>query len=604
MTAWDEIMQVVREHRDDLIGRVRLLAGTVTGLLVLIGSGFWFVQIAQGDYYRELAENNRLRKLPIIAPRGLIFDRRGRLLVENLPSYNLMVDRSRATSLDRSLAFASTVLGRPLADLEDLMERYRGVPVFKPVLLAENLSLAEVARFGVEALEYPEFEVEVQQTRLYRHREQTAHVIGYIGEAAQEEIDRSGGAVAPGDVTGKKGIEKRYDAVLRGKDGERVVVVDSRGELLREFGKVPAQPGKDLTLSLDLELQQEAASWLDGPEKVGSIIVMDPRNGELLALVSSPSFNSNLFTHRLQQDDWQALLDAPNNPLQNRAMQNAYSPGSTFKIVMATAGLSEHLIDLGFRLSCSGSTVIYGHPFRCWRKEGQGSVNVVQALTRSCDVFFYHLGQRLGIERIAHYARQFGLGAPTGIDIPGEKEGLVPDAAWSRKTRHQPWYAGETISVAIGQGPMLLTPLQMAAMTAVVANGGYRITPHIVKNLPYPPPRSANLDPRALAIVRQGLWGVVNDPSGTAYSTAHLPGFDIAGKTGSVQVVAQHTRKENLPFKYRDHGWFTSFAPESDPRLVVSVFMEHGGSGHNASPIAKALYQKYLSIEASHGDAR
>ncbi len=597
-------MQVVREHRDDLIGRVRLLAGTVTGLLVLIGSGFWFVQIAQGDYYRELAENNRLRKLPIIAPRGLIFDRRGRLLVENLPSYNLMVDRSRATALDRSLAFASTVLGRPLADLEDLMERYRGVPVFKPVLLAENLSLAEVARFGVEALEYPEFEVEVQQTRLYRHREQTAHVIGYIGEASPEEIDHSGGAVAPGDVTGKKGIEKRYDAVLRGKDGSRVVVVDSRGELLREYGREPAQAGKDLTLSLDLELQQEAAGWLDGPEKVGAIIVMDPRNGEVLALVSSPSFNSNLFTHRLQQDDWQALLDAPNNPLQNRAMQNAYSPGSTFKIVMATAGLSEHLIDESFHLSCSGSTVIYGHSFRCWRKEGHGSVNVRQALTRSCDVFFYHLGQRLGIERIARYARLFGLGAPTGIDIPGEKEGLVPDAAWSLKTRHQPWYAGETISVAIGQGPMLLTPLQMAAMTAVVANGGSRVTPHVVKTLPYPPPQSANLDPRALAIVRQGLWGVVNDPSGTAYSTVHLPGFDIAGKTGSVQVIAQKTRKENLPFKYRDHGWFTSFAPESDPRLVVSVFVEHGGSGHNASPIAKALYQKYLSIEASHGDTR
>ena len=597
-------MQVVREHRDDLIGRVRLLAGTVTGLLVLIGSGFWFVQIAQGDYYRELAENNRLRKLPIIAPRGLIFDRRGRLLVENLPSYNLMVDRSRATALDRSLEFASTVLGRPLADLEDLMERYRGVPVFKPVLLAENLSLAEVARFGVEALEYPEFEVEVQQTRLYRHREQTAHVIGYIGEASPEEIERSGGGVAPGDVTGKKGIEKRYDAALRGKDGERVVVVDSRGELLREYGRVAALPGKDLTLSLDLELQQEAASWLDGPEKVGAIIVMDPRNGELLALVSSPSFNSNLFTHRLQQDDWQALLEAPNNPLQNRAMQNAYSPGSTFKIVMATAGLSEHLIDESFRLHCSGSTVIYNHPFRCWRKEGHGWVSVREALTRSCDVFFYHLGQRLGIERIARYARLFGLGAPTGIDIPGEKEGLVPDAAWSLKTRHQPWYAGETVSVAIGQGPMLLTPLQMAEMTAVVANGGYRVTPHIVENLPYPVPRSAGLDPRALAIVRQGLWGVVNDPSGTAYSTVHLPGFDIAGKTGSVQVIAQHTRKENLPFKYRDHGWFTSFAPESDPRLVVSVFAEHGGSGHNASPIAKALYQKYLSIEASHGSAR
>jgi penicillin-binding protein 2 len=447
--------------------------------------------------------------------------------------------------------------------------------------------------------------VEVQQTRLYRHREQTAHVIGYIGEATPEEIERSGGVVTPGDVTGKKGIEKRYDAVLRGKDGERVVVVDSRGELLREYGRVPSVSGRDLTLSLDLELQQEAASWLDGPDKVGAIIVMDPRNGELLTLVSSPSFNSNLFTHRLQENDWQALLEAPNNPLQNRAMQNAYSPGSTFKIVMATAGLSEHLIDEHFRLSCGGSTVIYNHSFRCWRKDGHGSVNVVEALERSCDVFFYHLGQRLGIERIARYARLFGLGAPTGIDIPGEKEGLVPDAAWSLKARHQPWYAGETISVAIGQGPMLLTPLQMAAMTAMVANGGYRVTPHLVENLPYPPPQKVSLDPQALALVRKGLWAVVNEPAGTAYTAARVPGLDVAGKTGSVQVIAQkvRTKAESLPFKYRDHGWFTSFAPESDPRLVVSVFVEHGGSGHNAAPIARALYQKYLSIEASHAGA-
>jgi penicillin-binding protein 2 len=599
-------MQVVREHRDDLVGRVRLLAAAVTGLLVLIASGFWYVQIAQGDYYRELAENNRLRKLPIIAPRGLILDRRGRLLVENLPSYNLMIDRSRAGNIERSLAFAAGELGRPLADLEEIMARYRAVPVFKPVLLAENMTLAEVARIGARGLEYPEFEVEVQQSRLYRHREQTAHVIGYIGEATPEEIERADGGLAFGDVAGKKGIEKRYDAVLRGKDGERVVVVDSRGQLLREYGRVASVPGRDLTLSLDLELQQEAANWLDGPDKVGAITIMDPRNGEILALVSSPSFNSNLFTHRLQEDDWQALLEAPNNPLQNRALQNAYSPGSTFKIVMATAGLSEHLIDEAYRVTCGGSTTIYNHSFRCWRPEGHGSVNVREALEHSCDVFFYHLGQRLGIERIARYARIFGLGAATGIDIPGEKDGLVPDAAWSLKTRHTPWYAGETISVAIGQGPMLLTPLQMAAMTAVVANGGYRVVPHLVTSLPSPPPQPTHLDPKVLEIVREGLWAVVNEPGGTAYSSAYLPGADIAGKTGSVQVIAQkvRTKAESLPFKYRDHGWFTSFAPESAPRLVISVFVEHGGSGHNAAPIAKALYQKYLSLERAYAEPR
>jgi penicillin-binding protein 2 len=384
------------------------------------------------------------------------------------------------------------------------------------------------------------------------------------------------------------------------------VVVDSRGQLLREYGRVPAVPGEDLTLSLDLELQQEAASWLDGPDKVGAIIVMDPRNGELLALVSSPSFNSNLFTHRLQEDDWQALLEAPNNPLENRAVQNAYSPGSTFKMIMATAGLSERLIDEHTRVSCSGEVTIYNHPFRCWRKEGHGSVDVRSALEHSCDVFFYHLGQRLGIERIARYSRLFGLGALTGIDIPGEKEGLVPDGAWSLRARHQPWYPGETISVAIGQGPMLLTPLQMAAMTSVVANGGYRVVPHLVKNLPSPPPQRLGLDPHILEVVRQGLWAVVNDPGGTAYGAQFPPAAQIAGKTGSVQIIHQavRTKAETLPFKLRDHGWFTSFAPEPSPRVVVSVFVEHGGSGHNAAPIAKAIYEKYLSIEAEHGDSR
>jgi penicillin-binding protein 2 len=597
-------MQVVREHRDDLVARVRVLSAVVTGLLVAIACGFWSVQIAQGDYYRELAENNRLRKLPITAPRGLIYDRRGRLLVENLPSYNLMIDRSRAGKLESSLEFAATVLGRPLTDLEDLMERYRGVPVFKPVLIAENLSLAEVARFGVHGLEYPEFEVQVQHLRLYRHREQVAHVIGYIGEVSPDEVEHAGGGYAVGDLVGKKGLEQTYDAVLRGKDGERVVVVDSRGQLLREYGEKPSVPGRTLTLSLDLDLQQEAARWLDGPEKVGAIIAMDPRNGEILALVSSPSFNSNLFTHRLLEDQWRAILDAPNNPLQDRALQNTYSPGSTFKIIMATAGLTEGVVHENDRVFCTGSNVIYNHPFRCWRKEGHGWVGIHEALRGSCDTYFYHLGQKLGIERIARYARLFGLGSPTGIDIRGERRGLVPDEEWSEKTRKTRWYPGETISVAIGQGPVQLTPLQMTEMIAIVANGGWRVTPHLVRNLPPPPPPvRVALDEHALEVVRRGLWAVVNEPGGTAFGSANIPGADIAGKTGSVQVIAQkvRTNAKNLPFRYRDHGWFTSFMPASQPRLVITVFLEHGGSGHAAAPVAKALYARYLAGE--RGDA-
>jgi penicillin-binding protein 2 len=591
-------MKVVREHREDLVQRVRVMSRLVTVILVLIAAGFWFVQMVQGAYYRELAENNRLRKLPIQAPRGLIYDRHGRLLVENIPSYNLMIDRSRSGDVKKALDFVADVLGKPHEDLQALRERYHAIPVFKPVLVGENLTLAQVSRIGAASLEFPEFEVEVQHLRLYRHGAQTAHLLGYLGEVTQEEVDHSDGALTPGDQVGKKGLEKTYDDLLRGKDGERVVVVDSRGELLREYGRQPAMPGKNLTLTLDLDLQQEAARLLDGPEKVGAIVALEPKTGEILALVSSPSFNSNLFAKRLASDEWQALLDEPNNPLQDRALQNAYSPGSTFKIVMATAGLSEHVISEHDSVFCPGSTVIYGHPFRCWRKEGHGTVDVHEALAHSCDVFFYHLGQKLGIERIAKYARLFGLGSPTGIDIQGEKRGLVPDPAWSLKYRKIPWYPGETISVAIGQGPVLLTPLQMAIMTSIVANGGKKVVPHLLKDAAdLPDPEQVPLDPKALDAVRRGLWAVVNEPGGTAYNSARVPGKDIAGKTGSVQVIAQaqRTDQKNLPFKYRDHGWFTSFAPLNDPRIVLVVFAEHGGGSHGAMPLAQALYEKYFA---------
>ncbi|MFL6199676.1 MAG: penicillin-binding protein 2 [Thermoanaerobaculia bacterium] len=596
-------MQVVREHRDDLVFRLKLLSRVVTGLLVLIAVGFWFVQLVQGDYYRELAENNRLRKLPIQAPRGLIYDRKGRLLVENIPSYNLMVDRSRSQNLPGALEFAAGVLGRPLPELHALMEGYAAIPDFKPVLLAENLSLSQVARIGVAGLEFPEFEVEVQHLRLYRHREQTAHLLGYLGEASEKEIADSQGLYEPGDLVGKKGIEQTYDRILRGVDGERAVVVDSRGRLLEEYGRREAVPGKNLMLTIDLDLQQEAARWLTGPEKVGSIVAMDPRNGEVLALVSSPSFNPNLFARRLQKKDWEALIEDPNRPLQNRAIQNTYSPGSTFKIVMAAAGLTEGVVNEHTSTSCGGGASFYGRYFRCWTKGGHGTLSARGALKNSCDVYFYSLGQRMGIERIAAFSRLVGLGSLTGIDIQGEKKGLVPDPEWALKVRGMKWYPGETISVSIGQGPVLMTPLQMAEMTAIVANGGRKVIPHLIKDVEMPEPERVPLDENAIRIVHEGLWAVVNEPGGTAYNSARVPGAEMAGKTGTVQVIGQSSRLDAkaLPFKFRDHAWFTSFAPAQNPEIVVSVFAEHGGSGsRSAAPIAQALHAKYFKVDLQH----
>jgi|CXWL01.1.fsa_nt_gi penicillin-binding protein 2 len=582
----------VREHREELIARVRLLDILASLALLFVVTWYWFVQVAQGAQYRALAENNRLRRIPVVAPRGLVFDRHEDLLVENVPSYNLMLEKGRTRDVAASLDFAGQLLERGPTDLRQALAASGGGSPYAPVLLAEGLSLAAVARFSARAFEHPEFTVEVNPIRLYRHGQQTAHLLGYTGEVSDREL--AVGAYLPGELVGKKGIEKSYDSWLRGSNGEKVVVVDSRSRLVAEYGEQPATPGKSLHLTIDLALQQEAERQMR--DKVGAVVALDPRNGEILAMVSVPSFNPNVFSRQLDVASWQAILDDPNNPLQNRVLQNTHSPGSVFKAVMAVAGLSEGFIAPLDRVYCSGSETFYNRPFRCWKPGGHGSVDVRAALKGSCDVFFYHLGRRMGIDRIARWARLFGFAVATGIDLEGEKRGLVPDGAWSLATRKTPWYAGETISVSIGQGPILTTPLQVASMMATLANGGFRITPHVMRDAPVPPPTRAAVSAEVLRVVGDGLWQVVND-GGTA-AIAAVRGLDIVGKTGTVQVIGQSTRTTNdqLPWEYRDHAWFASFAPRLDPRLVIVVFVEHGGHGSAAAaPIAKAMYETYLT---------
>lgn len=587
-------MMEVREHREDLVRRLPVLRLIFLAVVVLIASCYWFVQVVHGTFYRERADNNRLRKASIQAPRGLIYDRQGRLLVENIPSYRLLLDRSRSADLDASIRFAAQILGKPEPGLRQILERERGTSIFKPVPLAEDLALAQVARFSVEALEHPEFEIDVEHLRLYRHGPTTAHVLGYLGEATEEELQASTGELGGGDLVGRRGVERRHDSFLRGRDGERVIVVDSRGRLREEHGNRQASSGRDLKLTLDLDLQEEAARYFE--DRVGAAIALDPRNGEVLAFVSAPSYNPNVFARRLERGEWQKIVGAPNDPLQNRTIQNLYSPGSVFKIVVAVAGLEEGVVDEDDRYVCRGATRIYNRRFRCWKASGHGSVNLHQAIQKSCDVFFYHLGQKLGVEKIAHYARLFGLGETTGIDLEGEKRGLVPDLDWSLSSRGSPWYPGETISVAIGQGPLLVTPIQIASLMAVVANGGYLVEPHLVARESPAPRRRVAISPEARELVRKGLWAVVND-RGTG-AIARLSDVEIAGKTGTVQVIEQKARTENsdLPFEHRDHAWFGSFAPAEDAELVVVVFVEHGGKGsEQAAPLAKIIYEKYFS---------
>ena len=584
----------IGEHKEALQQRVRVLARVGWAALAGLAGAFFFVQVVEGARYRELAENNRLRRLPVEAPRGTIVDRHGRVLVENIPSYNLLLDRSRARDLGSSLAFAAEVVARPRAELDAVLERYRGVALFQPVLLAEGLGFPEVARFRLSELEHPEFDVEVTHRRLYRLGSQAAHVLGYLGEARPEEI--LPGALKSGDWVGRRGVERAYDRSLRGEDGERIVVVDSRGLAIEEHGRALGRPGRELRLTLDADLQQEAERLLEG--QAGAVVALDPRDGAIRALVSAPSYDPNLFARRLGVEDWRRLADDPRHPLQNRAIQSAFSPGSVFKMIVATGGLAEGTVTPGDGVFCNGSAQFYGRRFHCWKRGGHGWVDLERALEVSCDVYFYTLGQKLGIGRIARWSRAFGLGAPTGVDLEGERTGLVPDEEWSRRVRKHPWYPGETISVAIGQGALLTTPLQVAVFAAAVANGGRLVTPHLVDAPGRAAPRPVALPPGALGPVQRGLWRVVN--AGGTGAVARVPGVEVAGKTGTVQVVSHEAWQDTstLPWEMRNHAWFASYAPAGRPELVVVVFIEHGGQGSRAAaPLARALHAHYFRVD-------
>jgi penicillin-binding protein 2 len=588
-------MRAIREHRDPLIRRVQFIGFVVIAILLVILSGFWKVQISQGESFRSQAENNRLRRTPVRAPRGLIYDRDGELLVENIPSYDLMLDRSRSRNVEGSLRHAAKVLGVPVEELQARVAEEESTPDFKPITLARRLELAKVARFGVSSLEYPEFEIAVEHLRLYRHGPHTGHLLGYLGEVNKEEVEADPEVYDPGDLIGKAGIEKTYDQELRGEDGRAVVVVDVRGRVIEEYGREEATPGKNLTLALDLDLQQEAQRQFQ--DKVGAAIAMDPKTGEILALYTSPSYDSNTFARGLDSEEWKALTEAEHNPLQNRAIQNAHPPGSVFKIVMGAAGIAEGVITEQSREFCGGGTVIYGRRFGCWKAGGHGSVNLRGALKGSCNVYFYHLGKKLGVERIAKYSRIFGLGSKTGIELRGEIAGLVPDEEWSQRVRGHQWYPGETISLAVGQGALLTTPIQLTRMIGAVANGQRIVHPRLLKSRGAPPETEPfAVPPRALAAVKEGLAAVM-EPGGTAWWSAHIEGLPMAGKTGTAQVVGKSVAsgKMDSAYEHRTHAWFVSFAPVDEPELVVVVFVEHGGSGSGAAaPIAKALYQVYF----------
>lgn len=610
-------MRVYRDDQKFLQFRINTLLWVIVALFVFLAGSFWFVQGVQAEKYRGLSEANALREIEIPAKRGLIMDRHGKIFADNRPAYSLQIDRVVLKPLAKAdpnhrarlVQFLSSVLEMPPQEVELRWQKQStGIPQTQPFVLAEELSMAQVASLQAESVAFPEINVVPVQRRNYPYGTMAAHVLGFIGEVSEKELAQNEG-LKQGDLIGKRGVELMYDTYLRGRSGAEYWEYDADGRRLSEYAparKVPV-PGDNIYLTVDFELQRRAEQYFAENEMVGSAIALDPRSGEVLAMVSSPAYNPNVYSKRFTPDVYKLITSNPFKIELNRAIQGLYSPGSVFKVVMAMAGLSEGAIGPGTVFGCGGSAVFRGRRFRCWKREGHGAVDVERAMKVSCDIFFYNTGDRLGVDKIHDYANKLTFGEISHIDLDGERAGLVPSTKWATEKQHRKWYPSETISVSIGQGPLVVTPLQVANMIAAVANGGKVFQPHVVRyvdrvqkdgsyrrfRVPSRVIHEVELSPNALKAVKDGLWKVVNEEGGTG-GNARIEGLDISGKTGTVQVIAQHgwVKAEGLPFKYRDHAWFASFAPLNDPQMVVVVFIEHGGhGGTDAAPLAKMLYE-------------
>jgi penicillin-binding protein 2 len=618
-------MRVYRDDQKFLQFRINALLWGIVALFVFLAGSFWFVQGVQAEKYRGLSEANALREIEIPAKRGLIMDRRGKILADNRPAYSVQIDRVVLKPLvkadpnhkARLMEFLSAVLALPPQEVQARWEKQSAAVVHtQPFVIAEELTMGQVAALQAQSVAFPEINVVPLQRRNYPYATMAAHVLGFIGEVSEKELGRNE-ELKQGDLIGKRGVELMYDSYLRGRSGAEYWEYDADGRRLSEY--VPARktpvPGDNIYLTVDFELQRRAEQYFAENEMVGAAVALDPRNGEVLAMASSPAFNPNVYSKRFTPDVYKLITSNPFKIELNRTIQGLYSPGSVFKIVMAMAGLSEGVIGPDTTFNCGGSAVFRGRRFRCWKREGHGAVSVERAMKVSCDIFFYNTGDRLGVDKIHDYANKLTFGEISHIDLDGERPGLVPSTKWANEKQHRKWYPSETISVSIGQGPLIVTPLQVANMVAAVANGGKVFQPHVVRyvdrvqkdgaykrfRVPSRVIHEVALAPAANRAVKDGLWKVVNEEGGTG-GNARIEGLDISGKTGTVQVIAQHgwVKAEGLPFKYRDHAWFASFATLNSPQMVVVVFIEHGGhGGTDAAPLAKLLYESRFKEKVS-----
>jgi penicillin-binding protein 2 len=598
------------------LGVFRRKLGTLTWLVffafALLTARMWYLQVVKGETLRQRSKNNRIRLHEIKPLRGLILDARGKILVDNQPSFDISIIPEAAKDVKSIIEKLAYVCNESNAkSLRDFSSSKNRRP-FVPVKLERNISRDKLAVVETNSLDLPGVVIDIIPVRKYIYGEMMSHILGYVGEISDVEINKdSYGQYRLGDITGKLGVEKQMDRYLKGERGGEQIEVNVNGRQLDVLGRVEPVSGYNVMLTIDAELQK--ICWEAFQKKAGAVIVMDPRDGSILAMVSKPSFDPNLFKRGISNENWEKLLNNSLCPMQNKAISGQYPPGSTYKPVVAAAALEEGLITPDATFYCNGTYRLGNRTYRCWKKHGHGEISLHRAIVESCDVYFYNVGKLVGVDKLAEYSKGFGFGNSTGVQFPGEKKGLVPTKGWKLDKWKEPWQMGETISLSIGQGFVLLTPLQLIRAYCALANGGILYKPQLIKKIKtekgqiikefFPEVQSfIPVSKGNIEILDNALWGVVNEPHGTGWA---LKGKerDVCGKTGTAQVIGMPQDKEKpdmkeVPYKYRDHALFVCFAPYKDPEVAVVVIVEHGGHGGSAAaPIARKIIDGYFELQ-------
>jgi penicillin-binding protein 2 len=572
----------------------------VLGLFCVLLLRLWYFQIFKGEDYAVKAQENRLRHQTIYAPRGLIRDRDSRILAENKPAYALGLIREDCPDIDRTLRQISTWTDIPIKQLQKRFSKDKGlVKPFKPQLIVSNLTYGELAKIESHLMEWPGLQIVTRPLRSYPHGEIVSHVIGYVAQVNEKEL-RQHPDLQLRDNIGKQGIELTKEETLRGEKGSKQIEVDAQGRVLKEHIVKQSVPGKNIRLSIDLDLQEHA--WEHLGNNTGAVVVLEPQTGHVLSLVSKPGYNNNHFVQGIAPQTWQELVSDPQHPLQNRAIQSTYPPASVFKLVVTSAVLQNDTVSPEKKFYCPGFYKLGRRTFRCWKEYGHGWLELKEGIKQSCDVYFYKLGEELGVDPLSQYAQRYGFGSRTDIDLPNEKSGLIPDREWKLRRFGRRWQGGETLNMSIGQGYTLVTPLQVARYVAALINGGRLLKPQLLRNVPPETQKTLPLQEEELQRIQEAMIATVDEPHGTAWRL-RMKGADIGAKTGTAQVVKlfeKYKDKETheIPYKLRDHAWMASFGRHEGQEYVVVTLVEHGGHGSTAAgPVVKAIYD-YLFDEA------